>query len=120
MLAGHVTLQEGKRAVTFESCRKLAQLSTSSSNSTSQYVNMTLFMLFCWNLMCRSISTANLMYTHMSWIGDALVVNLPKTKGDQDGSKSYPKHVYANPHDPSICPILHLALKVVSSHKRKN
>ena len=35
------------------------------------------------------------MYTHMTWIGDALVVNLPKTKGDQEGSKSYPKHMYA-------------------------
>ena len=94
-LAGHVTLQEGKRAVTFESYRKLAQLATSAATSASQYINMTLFMLLSWNLMCRSISTANLMYTHMTWIGDALVVNLPKTKGDQEGSKSYPKHMYA-------------------------
>ena len=41
--------------------------------------------------MSRSISVARLMYNHITWIGDALVVELLKHKGDQEGENAYPK-----------------------------
>ncbi|ETV78015.1 hypothetical protein H257_08232 [Aphanomyces astaci] len=37
---------------------------------------------------------------------DALVVKFGRTKNDKDGANSFPRHVYANPHDPAICTIL--------------
>ena len=40
--------------------------------------------------MSRSISDARLMYNHITWIGDAHVVELPKRNGDQDGKIAYP------------------------------
>jgi hypothetical protein len=36
------------------------------------------------------------------------------SKGDQAGEDAYPKAVYANPHQPLICPILAIAVKVFS------
>lgn len=32
--------------------------------------------------MARSISVAGLMYSHLHWENDALIVTLPKHKGD--------------------------------------
>ena len=43
--------------------------------------------------MSRSVSVVWLMYNLITWIGDALVVELPKHKGDQEGENAYPKHV---------------------------
>jgi hypothetical protein len=50
----------------------------------------------------------------MTWNGDALMIVLPKHKADQEGSKAYPKAVYANPKDPVICPITWLGIKILT------
>ncbi len=60
--------------------------------------------------MSRSHSVASLMYCHFQWKEDALIVTLPRHKGDQDGAKIFPVHVYANPLMPEICPVLSLAI----------
>ena len=46
------------------------------------------------------------MFAHMLWVGDALQITIPLHKGDQEGNNSYPRNLYANPLDPTICPIL--------------
>jgi hypothetical protein len=47
----------------------------------------------------------------MDWKEDALTIAMPHQKNDQAGEKPKdPKHVYANPLRPEICPILALAL----------
>lgn len=56
----------------------------------------------------------NLMVQHISWGNDCLKIVLPKHKGDQEGIRIYPKHVYANPLRPEICPVLALGLYVFS------
>lgn len=53
-------------------------------------------------------------YHHLSWSNDSLVIDLSKQKADQTGEKITPKHLFANPYNPSICPILALALHVFS------
>ncbi|TXT28995.1 MAG: hypothetical protein FD136_1915 [Chitinophagaceae bacterium] len=53
---------------------------------------------------------------HFTWDNDSLVVQFDKQKGDQTGESVTPKHVYANPHEPSICPLLSLALLVFSTN----
>ena len=70
------------------------------------------FLILAWNLMARSNSVGSLMYQHVSWENDSMVIRLPKHKGDQEGKNSYPKHVFANPNDPSICPVLGFAVYV--------
>eukprot|EP01034_Spumella_vulgaris_P035606 gene35606-43904_t len=68
--------------------------------------------------MARSIMVGNMMYQHVSWSGDALTVNVPGHKGDKEGAKDYARHVYANPLEPAICPILSLAVMIFSSSFR--
>ena len=36
----------------------------------------------------------------------AMVIKFGRMKNDQEGKMCYPKHVYANPKQPSICAIL--------------
>ncbi|KAH9151940.1 hypothetical protein AeRB84_005565 [Aphanomyces euteiches] len=70
------------------------------------------FLIFCWNLMARSASVGSIRYDHMTWKGDAFVVRFAFTKHDQEGINNVPRHVYANVFQPSICPILSLAILV--------
>ncbi len=73
------------------------------------------FFLFSWNLMARSCSVGNIMLQHMRWADDCLIVRLPKHKGDQEGEALLmDRHVYANPLEPCICPILALAVLTFS------
>ena len=53
------------------------------------------------------------MFNHVVWENDAMVITLPKTKSNQEGVETYPKHVYANPFDPVICPVLAMGLKLI-------
>lgn len=41
-----------------------------------------------------------------------MVIVFPSHKGDKEGARSLPKHVYANTEEPSICPILSFAIYV--------
>ena len=68
------------------------------------------YLVLQWNIMARAVSVASLMMEHVSWEADALLITLPKHKGDQDGSHVYAKHLYANAADPIICPVLALAV----------
>jgi hypothetical protein len=70
-----------------------------------------LYLVLTWNLLNRAVNTKELLYTHMHWKEDALVVMLPKSKTNQVGKqRPTPKHVYANPIEPVICPILSLGV----------
>ena len=47
----------------------------------------------------------------MEWGQDTLRIYFAHQKNDQEGTKKRdPRHVYANPLDPAVCPILSLAL----------
>jgi hypothetical protein len=60
----------------------------------------------------RCHSVASLMYQHITWSGDCMQVVFPTHKGDPEGKNAKPKHVFANPMDPSVCPVLALAIYV--------
>ena len=66
-------------------------------------------LLLCWNLIARCVSVGSLMFNYVSWENDSLVV-FSSHKGDKDGKKALPKHVYANTMEPAICPILSFAI----------
>lgn len=109
---GELPLFEGKRAISFSGYHKLAKYSLEKQTSRLGSFYSHLFIVLSWNLFARSHSIASLMFNHIEWKEDSLLITLPRHKGDQEGIKVYPVHVYANPLSPFICPILALAIHV--------
>ena len=111
---GFRKVQEGRSPVSFTGYRLLAyDIATQkpegrSSNWTSTFAWP--FFVLCWNLMARSVSVGDMMLQHLKWKQDSLVCQLPKHKGDQSGTKIIDRHVFANPLEPVICPVLALAV----------
>lgn len=106
---------EGKKPCEFSGYRMLAEKALGLERSFNQLLFVHPFTIMCWNLAARSVSVGGLMYDHITWEGDSLVVTLPKTKNNQEGVDVYPKHVYANVLDPIICPVLALGIKLLST-----
>lgn len=107
---GELPLVEGRQPLQFEGYDYLARIAVEKDKEVPAAMTAHTFLVLSWNLMTRSNSTALVMYDHMSWHEDALVITVPRHKGDQDGKNCGPKHVYANPLEPHICPILALAI----------
>lgn len=74
------------------------------------------YLVLCWNLMARSDNVQMLLFEHIRWENDAMVVQFVKTKTDSTGAHTDPKKVYANPVKPHICPVLALAVYVFDHH----
>lgn len=91
--------------------RHLAQLAWKCTDPNAGLF-MPPYLILDWNLTSRVASTGEVMLEHITWQNDCLKLTHYKTKSDQDGStsKHTPKHIYANPKDPLICPILGLGL----------
>lgn len=69
------------------------------------------YLVLCWNLMCRARSTANIALKHISFTDDNISIYFAKSKMDQEGEHTkHPRHVYANPLEPSICVFLSLGI----------
>ena len=94
--------------------RALAKLTPSKNGSWSLCVFMWSYFTILWNLMSRSDSVSTLMEEHFDWEGDAMKIQEQGHKADQQGKEKYWKHVYANPAEPIICPVLALAVHVFS------
>ena len=109
-LSGKMAIFEGKLYLTFEGYRLLARALMRAM--PAQMLFAWPYLLLQWNLIARAKSVAMLMMEHISWESDALMVTVPKHKGDQEGANVFPRHVYANPSDPAICPVLALAVLV--------
>jgi hypothetical protein len=108
---GELPAMEGKAPLTFTGYDLIARYAISSGTSSYAW----LYVVLCWNLISRSNNVGNLMFEHISWKGDALIVFLPKTKGDQEGENAFPRHLYANPENGAVCPVLALAVHVFSA-----
>jgi hypothetical protein len=68
-------------------------------------------LVLSWNLISRVSNTVSIHMNHLSWHGDALVVELCQHRnGDAINKAGRPRHVYANPLQPEICPILALGV----------
>ena len=61
--------------------------------------------------MCRAKNTESIRHAHLSWQEDSITITFAHVKNDQEGSRPRdPRHVYANPVVPEICPVLSLAI----------
>lgn len=104
----------GKKPLNYAFYRRIAVEMQKSMHKDSGFSH--LFLLLSWNLMCRSKSTAMLRFEHFIYKGDCFGVFIPMQKNDQDGSRPQdPKHIFCNPFDPAVCPLLSLAVYLASN-----
>lgn len=103
----------GKDVMKFGAYKYLATLALKAPEDCHSAAMAHLFLLLQWNLLARSISVAVLCLNHFDWQGDSLGISFAMHKGDPAGTRSnYQRHVFANPFEPAICPILSLAIWV--------
>jgi hypothetical protein len=105
---GNNSAEVGKRPLSFElyKCMAIQYLQSAGSDAIFGHT----FMVLTWKLMCRASNTTTITYSHIEWVNDAMVVEFSQAKNDQLGEHQHPKHIYANPIIPAICPILSLGL----------
>ena len=115
---GVMSITEGKAPLSFHGYRRISEFMMklapeSRNNPWSEVIFGWSYMTLSWNLMARAESVGNIMLQHLDWRDDSLLVTFAKHKGDQTGEgMSNEKHIYANPLQPEICPILSLAVYV--------
>ena len=64
--------------------------------------------------MCRAGNAVGICFSHVEWREDALAIYFAHMKNDQRGQKAkHPRHIYANPLMPEICPILALGIYLI-------
>lgn len=111
--SGEVAMTEGKEALSVQGYRILC-------NKSLAVIHYHLFTVLQWNLMARSASVSSLLYNHIGWEGDSMVIRLPRHKGDQEGKRTMPRHLYANALEPNLCPILALAVYMLCNPYHMN
>ena len=62
--------------------------------------------------MSRSDSIDQLTLHHLEWQGDCMVITEQATKSDQGGERIFGKHLYANPLNPTVCPMLAVGVSI--------
>jgi hypothetical protein len=61
--------------------------------------------------MCRASNTLSIQFDHIEFKEDALCIYFARMKNDQLGERPKdPRHVYANPILPEVCPLLALGM----------
>jgi len=99
---------EGKEKMSFEVYEKICEVLLKSGTVESIFTHC--FLVLEWNLMARADNICFTHINHITWDDDSLVFYFMMSKGDQEGVNSKePWHVYSNPTNPYICPILALA-----------
>jgi hypothetical protein len=102
-------LSEGKDPLPFTLYKLLCSKCLISNQKDLLFVHV--FLIMSWNLMCRAGNCVSIHFNHLSWKNDSLQIRFGHMKNDQEGDRPKdPRHVYANPVNPEICPILSLAI----------
>jgi hypothetical protein len=102
---------EAKQALSVEVLKLLLQgfLDWNTTGGVFSYT----YLLLTWCLMCRSENTALIKLGDIVWSTsfDSFQIFFSHTKTDQTGDESnQPRHLYANPHNPLMCPVTALGI----------
>lgn len=116
---GEMDMHEGKYPLSFSGYRFLAKKALEQTTDFPLAIFAHIFLLLCWNLLARCVSVSSIMYQHISWEEDSMVIVFPTTKSDKVGKNSAPIHVFANRKHPEICPILWFAVFIWCSGFRR-
>jgi hypothetical protein len=109
--SGKMAVFEGKLHLTSDGYRLLSN-ALFAAQPFGQMLFGWPFIVLQWNLIARSATVAGMMMEHVGWEADSLLISIPKHKGDQEGTKCFSRHLYANPLQPVICPVLALAVLI--------
>ena len=110
-----LSLDEGKDPLTFAGYNLLCRTFLHNNGSNNEFTFAHCFLTLEWNLMCRADNLVNLNLAHIGWEDDSLLACIAKAKHDQEGEGAkIPWHIYANPSNPYICPVLALGLYLFS------
>jgi hypothetical protein len=102
-------LSEGKDPLPFPLYKQLCQWMIVDGSRESIFTWS--FLTLTWNLICRSKNTTTIHRNHISWENDSLVIQFAHQKTDMIGqTEAVRRHVFANPKEPDICPILALSV----------
>jgi len=106
---GFGSVKRGKDPLSFEGYCNIADVLIKSIDSKALFTH-TVFTTM-WNLMSRVGNAVKICKSHLQWSEDALLIFFANEKTDQTQSKpGDPRHIYANPYQPAICPILSLGI----------
>lgn len=106
-------LSEGKRHMSREVFEKLCKIFM--KGESDEYLFAHCFLTLEWNLMARADNVVDTQVSHIEWHSDCLVFHFAKQKGSQEGECVHrPWHVYANPLEPDICPVLAFAKYILT------
>jgi len=110
--AGHVSHRgDGKAPMSVALYEKLCGWLLALGTTDGLFAHC--FLTLTWNLSCRSQNTSLIKFRDISWSTsfDTFQVFFEHSKTDQLGDESkYPRHLYANPLVPCICPVMSLTL----------
>ena len=107
--SGNGRIQTGKVLLTYAMYRRLNELLLMEDTPESVFSGC--FLCVTWNLMCRSANTVTIHLHHIEWREDCLAIYFAHMKNDQSGDrKRDPRHIYANPVDPVVCPLTALGI----------
>ena len=106
-----MSVKEGKDAMSVELYTKLCGwfLNWATLDGVFCYS----FLVFSWNLACRSNNTGDVYLSDINWATyfDTFDIFFAHTKTDQTGNDAkYPCHLFANPMNPLICPVFALSV----------
>ena len=102
-----MVLDEGKNPMSFEVYKCLCKSLHKSEDIENVFCH--LFLVLEWNLTARSDNCLQMSLTHIQWRNDSLIFFFGKSKRNQEGDANHhPWHVYSNPFEPALCPVLAL------------
>lgn len=70
--------------------------------------------------MARSQTTSTLLWKNVGWDGDCLTLMYETSKTNQTGEHVVPRHLYANPYEPHLCPVLAMGIKLLTESHTKS
>lgn len=107
--AGEAKCRTGKDPMPFGLYSILAMEMLKST--TREHMFARTFLILCWNLMSRAGNAFSICFDHMQFLDDALLIFFAHMKNDQMGERPRdPRHIYANPIIPAVCPLLALGV----------
>ena len=99
-------MHEGKQPMSQAGYHYLAEAALKQNDDFNLYISCHCLLLLCWNLIARAVSLGSILFDSISWEEDAMTIHIGNMKNDQEGANGFARHVYANPKDPLVCPVL--------------
>jgi hypothetical protein len=93
---GVMALIEGKQPMSFKGFKFLATKALEQKTDLNLAIFSHLYLILCWNLIARCVPIGGLMYDHVSWKNDSMVIVFPSHKSDKEGRNALPLSIISH------------------------